>query len=60
MIRLNRVINPAVFFVGIIASVTGAQAEEDASSFPEKHAPFIKKYCFECHDTFSEEGKVNL
>jgi len=60
MIRLNRVINPAVFFVGIIASVTGAQAEEDTSSFPEKHAPFIKKYCFECHDAFSEEGKVNL
>lgn len=60
MIRLNRVINPAVFFVGIIASVTGAQAEEYTSSFPEKHAPFIKKYCFECHDAFSEEGKVNL
>ena len=60
MIRFYRAINPAVCLLGILASFTGAQAEERTPTFPKKHAPFIKKYCFECHDAFSEEGKMNL
>ncbi|MDB4265396.1 DUF1587 domain-containing protein, partial [bacterium] len=44
----------------IAALTTASSAFGKEVHFPEKHAPFIEKYCFECHDAFSEEGEVNL
>ena len=49
---------PLPTFLCLIASISFSQAEE--AVLPKKHAPFIEKYCFECHDSLTEEGKVNL
>jgi hypothetical protein len=47
-------------FLLCLAFVSVANAEELAPELPEKHFPFLEKYCLECHDTLMEEGKVNL
>ena len=39
---------------------THSSAEDLLPELPEKHFPFLEKYCLECHDTLMEEGKVNL
>ncbi len=44
----------------MLALQASATAEELLPELPEKHFPFLEKYCLECHDTLMEEGKVNL
>jgi hypothetical protein len=46
-----------IFFFWFCAS---AQAAEPESRLPEKHLSFFKQYCFDCHDSETQEGKVNL
>ena len=37
-----------------------AQAGEPAVQLPQKHRALLKDYCFDCHDTEMQEGKVEL
>ena len=35
-------------------------AADTTPELPEKHLPFLEKYCLECHDSLTEKGEVNL
>ncbi|MDA7524814.1 hypothetical protein N8667_04445, partial [Verrucomicrobia bacterium] len=37
-----------------------AQAVEPAVQLPQKHRALLEDYCFDCHDTEMQEGKVEL
>ena len=39
---------------------TSIQAAEPDAQHAEERLTFFKKYCFECHDSETQEGKVNL
>lgn len=39
---------------------TSAQAAEPEARLADKHLNFFKQYCFDCHDSETQEGKVNL
>ncbi|PHR89499.1 MAG: hypothetical protein COA78_35785 [Blastopirellula sp.] len=39
---------------------TSIRAAEPDAQHAEKRLIFFKKYCFECHDSETQEGKVNL
>ena len=36
------------------------RADPPGARLPEKHLTFLKAHCFECHDSETQEGKVNL
>ena len=37
-----------------------AQAAPQEARLADKHLPFLKSYCFDCHDSGTQEGKVDL
>jgi len=37
-----------------------ADAQENQALVPQKHMELFKKYCFDCHDAGTMEGKLNL
>lgn len=43
----------------VLLASTFAAAETNPA-LPEKHFPFLEKYCLDCHDAATEKGKVNL
>ena len=47
-------------FLCLVVSLPCSQAAEITPELPEKHFAFFEKYCLECHDSLTEEGKVNL
>lgn len=55
----------AAFFVVIAsAGVTHAESptkgDKPRALMPQKHAAVFKKYCLDCHDSETQEGKVDL
>lgn len=57
-------------FVAIVLMLTGlantSMGQEDVEKvlpkaiMPSKHAAVFQKYCYECHDTSSQEGNIDL
>jgi hypothetical protein len=47
-----------IFVIGSVASE--ARSADPQAVMPRKHLAVFKKYCFDCHDTETQEGKIDL
>ncbi|GAB5406442.1 MAG: hypothetical protein Aurels2KO_46730 [Aureliella sp.] len=50
----------AIFCIAALLLGSLAQATPPEAHFPEKHRAFFKAYCHDCHDSATQEGKVDL
>ena len=50
------------FFVvaAVIWTARVQAAESPLAVMPQKHVAIFQKYCFDCHDTATQEGKIDL
>ncbi|MEO2026155.1 MAG: DUF1587 domain-containing protein [Fuerstiella sp.] len=56
---MNRILLPAIGLF-VFGSVNAAGAAPPEARLAEKHLAFFKTHCLDCHDTETQEGKVNL
>lgn len=50
----------ATIGLSVLSSVNAAENAPPEVRFPAKHRTFLKTHCFDCHDSETQEGKVNL
>ena len=43
-----------------VVSLTPFSSAIDIAEVPEKHGNLLTNYCFECHDSLTEEGGIDL
>ena len=55
-----KALRPILLTLFLISTSIGFSADERKAMMPEKHSAVFEKYCFECHDSLTEEGGVNL
>ncbi|MBB65615.1 MAG: hypothetical protein CMO81_11195 [Waddliaceae bacterium] len=51
---------PLPLFLCLIATVSTTFAAPPEARLPEKHRAFFKAHCLDCHDSETQEGKVDL
>ena len=57
---MNKIIPSPLFLCLILVTSATAFAAPPEARFPDKHEAFLKTHCFDCHDTKTQEGKVDL
>ena len=51
---------PTLLTLLLLTASFGFSADTPKAAMPDKHVAVFEKYCFECHDSLTEEGGVNL
>lgn len=46
--------------VGILGLGSAIAAEDPTAVMPEKHLALLEEFCFDCHDSLTAKGQVNL
>ena len=64
VVMITQRISPLLFVVMLLCSLTQTSlalaAGDPKARMPAKHNSVLKQYCYDCHDSQSEEGDVNL
>jgi len=60
--QTNRLPRIAIAFIFIVAvcSTSRSYAQRQTAAISKKHAAVFEKYCYDCHDSSSQEGSVDL
>lgn len=57
---MNRIIPLAQFLCLVFVTSATTFAAPPEARLPDKHQAFLKTHCFDCHDSATREGKVDL